>query len=736
MGDSHYEDLIKNGPFGYAYLKIIIENSEEPVDFEFIEVNRLFEDLTCIESGDVPGKKLSEVFPDIKNSSFDWIGFLSETALNGGMKNFEQYSENLKSWYSGTVYSNKKNYVSVIFEDITNRKNIFSSILNEKKHLESLIDSIPLPVFYKDKEGTYLDVNRAFEEFLGLTKNDIIGKNAFDFNPGELAKIYQEKDRELLEQPGKQIYESVVSDGKDVMHNVVFHKTTMINDAGKIEGIGGAILEITELKRALDTLKENEEKFSKAFQNSPDIVIISSLADGRIIEVNESIYRIAGYTRDEIIGSTADDLNHWTSIELRSKFLEDVQKIGRIQNYEVDFKKKSGEVFTCLISAELIQIKNSKCILSVIHDISDRKKAEKKLLESESRLNALVDALPDMMFRLNRQGVYLDYKASSDFMYYKFDALSGKVDSEIARPEFLDLIKDKIESTLKTRETQIFEYEFPDKHGNTVIYEARMVPCGEDEVVAIVRDISERKRAEEALKESEHKFRELNATKDKFFNIIAHDLKNPFNAIVGFSNILAEQLKDKEYAMVEQYAEIIRQSSYRAINLLKNLMDWARSQTGRMEFSPEYVEAIGLINEVVELLGDSALQKNISIVKELPAKAPVIADKAMISTVLRNLVSNAVKFTKPGGKITIAAELNPADLLVSVTDDGVGIPKEVISKLFRIDESVSTEGTAHEEGTGLGLILSKEFIEKHRGKIWVESRQGAGSRFSFTLPLS
>lgn len=736
MDSSHYEDFIKNGPFGYAYLKLIFVNNEEPVDFEFIEVNRLFEELTCTESGAVTGKRLTEVFPDIKESNFDWIGFCSETAINGGMKSFEQYSENLKCWYSGTVHSNKKDYISVIFEDATNRKNIFSSLLSEKKHLETLIDSIPLPVFYKNTEGIYLDINKSFEQFLGLSKKDIIGKNVFDFNPEELAKIYLEKDNELFEHPGSQIYEATVSDSKGGLHNVVFHKTTMIDESGKVEGIGGAILEITELKKALDTLKENEEKFSKAFQNSPDIVIISALEDGRIIEANESIYRIAGYTREEIVGSTAADINHWTSIESRNKFLDEVEKNGRIRNYEIEFKKKSGEVFTCLVSGELMQIEDTKCMLSVIHDISDRKKIEKKLLESERRSNALVDALPDMMFRLNREGVYLDYKASSDYMYYKFEALSGKVNSDIASPEFLDLIKNKIDETLYKRETQIFEYEFPDKQGDTLIYEARMVPCGEDEVIAIVRDISERKRAEEALKESEKRFRELNATKDKFFNIIAHDLKNPFNAIVGFSNILAEQLKDKEYANVEQYTDIIRQSSYRAINLLKNLMDWARSQTGRMEYSPEYFEVTSLINEVVELLGDSALQKNITLVKELPAKSPVIADKAMISTVLRNLVSNAIKFTKQGGKIVIAAEIKPTELLVSVADDGVGISKEVISKLFRIDESISTEGTAHEEGTGLGLILSKEFIEKHRGRIWVESEQGIGSKFLFTLPIN
>ena len=253
---------------------------------------------------------------------------------------------------------------------------------------------------------------------------------------------------------------------------------------------------------------------------------------------------------------------------------------------------------------------------------------------------------------------------------------------------------------------------------------------------SFLRDISERKRAEEILINSEIQLRELNATKDKFFSIIAHDLKSPFNSIIGFSNLLIEQIHKKDYDGIAEYATIIRNSSQGAMDLLQNLLEWSRSQTGRMEFNPEYVEIVTLIDESIHLLVNSAQQKSIALSKELPRKAIAFADKAMISTILRNLISNAIKFTNPEGAIIISAEQKQNELLISVTDNGVGIKKEVIEKLFRIEEGFSTIGTKNEKGTGLGLILCKEFIEKHGGKIWVESKAGKGSRFCFTIPKS
>ena len=249
-------------------------------------------------------------------------------------------------------------------------------------------------------------------------------------------------------------------------------------------------------------------------------------------------------------------------------------------------------------------------------------------------------------------------------------------------------------------------------------------------------DITERKQAEVALKESESLLRELNTQKDKFFSIIAHDLKSPFNSILGFSEILVEQIRKKDYDSIEKYAGIINQSSNKAVELLMNLMEWARSQTGRMEFNPEYLEITELISEVSQLFHEVAGQKSISIFKDLPRAATVYADKAMISTVLRNLISNAIKFTFPGGKITIRTIEKPDGLTVCVQDNGVGMSKSVIEKIFRLDENYTTTGTNNEKGTGLGLVLCKEFIEKHGGKIWLESELGGGSTFYFTIPVN
>ncbi len=248
-------------------------------------------------------------------------------------------------------------------------------------------------------------------------------------------------------------------------------------------------------------------------------------------------------------------------------------------------------------------------------------------------------------------------------------------------------------------------------------------------------DISGRKMAEKAMKESEE-LQKLNATKDKFFSIIAHDLKSPFNSIMGFSELLVEQITEKNYDGIEKYAGIILQSSQRAMDLLMNLMEWSHTQSGQMTFNPERFDLAKLIPDITLLFADIVGQKEIVIKCELPPKVPVFADQSMINTVLRNLISNAIKFTNPGGKILVTVIQEKNKLTVSIKDNGIGIPNDSIYKLFRIDENYSTRGTANETGTGLGLILCKEFIEKHGGEIWVESEVGKGSVFCFTLPYN
>lgn len=240
--------------------------------------------------------------------------------------------------------------------------------------------------------------------------------------------------------------------------------------------------------------------------------------------------------------------------------------------------------------------------------------------------------------------------------------------------------------------------------------------------------------ANHKLKESEQNQRDLNATKDKFFSIIAHDLKNPFNALLGFSELLEKNYDTYSREEVKEYINVIYESSQGLFKLLDNLLQWSRTQTGTITYHPEYFNLFQIIKQEVDLLQINADKKKITINVLLNQDQSAFADRNIIATVVRNLLNNALKFTNKGGFVEIKAREIKNDIEVSITDSGIGIDANDLSQLFELNSSLLNKGTANEEGTGLGLLLCKEFIEKNGGKIWVISSRGKGSTFYFTLP--
>ena len=372
--------------------------------------------------------------------------------------------------------------------------------------------------------------------------------------------------------------------------------------------------DISEKKQMEDVLRQSEEKFSKAFKNSPDLIVLATLKRGEIMDVNNNIKSIAGYERSEAIGKTIAELRFWTDFSERRKFLEEIQLNGKVSNFEINFRRKNGEIFTGLVSAELIQLNEIQYTLSIIRDISE----------------------------------------------------------------------------LKKNEVQLKKY------------------AGE--------------------------LKELNQTKDRFFSIVAHDLKSPFLGLLGYSKLLLTDfniLGDNEKI---KFITNIEKLSNNAYKLLENLLDWSRMQTGKMAFVSDKLNLFIELHSTLSLLKATAQSKNITINSEIDSAIYVEADKNMLATIVRNLVSNAIKFTNPGGIITISAVPSGRYIEIAVSDTGVGIKQENLENLFKIEKNLSTKGTANEEGTGLGLLLCKEMIEKHEGRIWVESIEGSGSTFHFTLP--
>lgn len=239
--------------------------------------------------------------------------------------------------------------------------------------------------------------------------------------------------------------------------------------------------------------------------------------------------------------------------------------------------------------------------------------------------------------------------------------------------------------------------------------------------------------ANNTVQQQNNELQELNATKDKFFSIISHDLKGPLNSLTSFSGLLINHFNSLSKEDIQTLAKDLDKSLKNLFALLENLLEWSRAQTGNIEFKPEAFDLNSLLKENVELLRGQAQNKSLTLEQTSNETIIVNADRNSINTVVRNLVSNAIKFTPPGGHITLTVKIDGSKIVTSVSDTGVGMSPEVISKLFRIDTKHSTKGTANEKGTGLGLILCKEFVEKNGGTISVTSVPGQGSVFSFTL---
>lgn len=258
----------------------------------------------------------------------------------------------------------------------------------------------------------------------------------------------------------------------------------------------------------------------------------------------------------------------------------------------------------------------------------------------------------------------------------------------------------------------------------------------EDVNLKLQKELTDRILSDEALKQSELKLKELNATKDKFFNIVAHDLKNPFTSILGSSELLYQNIYQLENKNIASLAKIINDSAKNGYAILQNLLDWSRSQTGLLTINPENINIRNLTDEVISSVSQVASNKEIEIRSETKDNIFVVTDKNMIKTILRNLLSNAIKFSYRKGHVRVSAVIDHNKVIVAVRDNGIGIPKDNLDKIFRIDTKISIPGTESEMGTSLGLKLCKEFAEKLGGKIWVESVENKGSEFYFSLPLN
>jgi signal transduction histidine kinase len=368
-----------------------------------------------------------------------------------------------------------------------------------------------------------------------------------------------------------------------------------------------------------------------------------------------------------------------------------------------------------------IDIDGKRMILKVGMDISERKKVEDDLKQSEEKLRLILDGFDDPIYISNP-----DYT-----LFYANKAMEKMIGEDTIGTKCCKTIYGKetvcewciYENLIDRGGILDYDIQIP---GTEMYRNIRNILLPENRKLTIYHDITNRKQ-------SEKKLTELNATKDKLFSIIAHDLRSPFSSILGFSELL---IKNTDPGKTKQFSEMIHLSAKGAFELLETLLTWARLQSGTITSQPEHLQLYPLVKGILDLLRNQAELKSITLVNDITQDISVYSDSNMINTVIRNLLTNAIKYTGTNGEVAISGKRMQDFIEITVSDNGIGISQEDLDKLFKIEHKVSSPGTNNEQGTGLGLILCKEFVEQNKGKIWVESELGKGSRFRFTLPVT
>jgi len=396
---------------------------------------------------------------------------------------------------------------------------------------------------------------------------------------------------------------------------------------------------------------------------------------------------------------------------------------------------------------EKLRVENEK-LKSILHE-----KDNNSINSAEEKYQTLFVELKDVLYESTPEGKLVDINPSG-IELFGYDSKEDIMKINIADDLYFNpLERDKlIEKIEKDGFVKDYEIRIKGKKGNEIIVleTSFMIKNNDGKVVGyrgIIRDVTETKKQEkllrkyneelaelnEQLKLSEGELKKVNEEKDKFFSIIAHDLKSPFNALLNLSEFLVEDLSDLSMDEIRSFSKEINKSAQSVYDLLLNLLQWAQIKTGRINKTQEKIELSKLVRDTLLFLENIASKKSIKIINNADDLSLIVGDRTMISSVLQNLISNSIKFTKRNGNIFINSEEKDDKIIVHIKDTGIGISKENLNKLFKLDEHVTTIGTANESGTGIGLILCKELLEKNNGKIWVESIEGLGTTFSFSL---
>ena len=498
---------------------------------------------------------------------------------------------------------------------------------------------------------------------------------------------------------------------------------------------------------SLNSMNESLD-FIQILDNVTDFVYYMS-PDYKIIWVNKAIKDAYDIDHKAIIGRDCFEVFHSGKTVCAKCPVSNIIDLGTIQ--ECDIPLKDDLIFNHKGLPVKDKEGNIIGIVIISHNITYQRKAESAIEEAETTIatertlmDILMDNIPDRIYFKDLDSKFIRVNKAMAKTYFLDDPklAVGKTDFDLFSNEHA---QQAFDDERKIIETGVPIVNLEEKEtffdGSIAWVQTSKMPMFNKEgnifgTFGISKDITTRKLNEEKINLYVGELKDLNATKDKFFSIIAHDLKNPFSNILGFSELLRDEVRENDLDAIEQYSNLIYSSAHQTFRLLENLLDWANTHRGQMIFYPEMLSLKEIASDVTENLLQYAEKKTIDLKNNITEETMIPADKNMLKSILRNLITNAIKFTPHNGIIELSSSVHDQNVEICVKDTGIGMSEPTRNDLFRLDVNHSTKGTDDEKGTGLGLLLIKEFVQKHHGKIWVESEQGKGSAFKFMLPLT
>ena len=708
----------------------------------YIAASQKWVDDYRLQGKEILGRSHYELFPGISEK---WKA-IHANCLRGNAHKNEQ--DKFTRWDGSVLWlrwevrpwmDNQGNIGGVIMhsEDITDRMVRNNELTRNLKLYEETnkvarigsweIDLIQESVFWSSM----------IKEIYGLEPDFVPDKNSMVqfFKEGKNRESIQMLMQEAIElgKAFNEVLEVVTANGNSLWVRIRGNPQFM---EGKCIRISGTIHDIQALKIKSIQLNDSKEKYKSIIDNSLNAHFLIE-SDGHILEANRAALDMFGYTVEELRVLDRSGIMDTTDPNL-GKYLRNREKVGYAKAELIGIRKNAKR-FPVEVSSIMFKDSNGTQRTSVFMvDITDRKKTEQSLRLSEEQYRSLFENIQDVFYKTDKSGIIVEISPSiKKHSGYERDEVIGRPVTDFY---YHKEDRERLTETLKEkRAVDDFEVRLRTKAGELRYssVNAQLI-FRNSEVIGIdgsMRDVTERKFQQDTLKLLNSDLSLLNDQKNRLLSVIAHDLRNPISGCVGLLEVAFMDIETAKKEELIEYLTMIQKSILNAHELLEDLLEWAKIQFHAVDFNVTLVTDLrGQVKHCLNKLIPIAESKLITISENLEDGVKIRLDKFMLDAILRNLVTNAVKFTNKGGEIKVSAKRKGKAFLFAVEDNGVGIPEENLSKLFSDETGFTSYGTLGEKGTGMGLGLCRNFVEKHGGKIWVDSKVGKGSTFYFTIP--